>query len=207
MKTGLKLLALSFFLMAFQCDDDMENPLVFNTFKTSVTHQANFSLNDTIWVTGKISSKVYNIETKDSIFFGDFPFSDEFSVMKLINNDPGANSTGALEDFIILNSVGNSHTFLCDKSNLEAQNALGSDVGFYTYKIGFVPLRAADYLFSFKDATLMNVDRNQYIIQDYLLDSNPNVIGFEECGSYSYRVLNDTNREFYFSVRFFCSLK
>jgi len=201
MKNVFKLFVLSFFLMAFQCDDDMGSSLVFNTFKTSVTPQSNFTLNDTIWVTGKISSRVFDNETNDSIFFNDHPFSDEFLVMKLINSNPEFTSEGAIDHFKIVTSVGDSYTSVCDESNLIAQNALGSDMEFYTYKIGFVPLQTADYVFSFRDATLTNSERNEHIIQNYLMAAHPGEIGFDQCGSYSYRILSETNREFYFTVR------
>ena len=88
MKTAFELFMKSFFLMAFTCDNEIESTLVYNTFKTSVTPQANFSLNDTIWVTGITSSKVYNLMTNDSVFYTEQSRRDELLVMKLINTNP-----------------------------------------------------------------------------------------------------------------------
>jgi|SRR5690606_19123282 len=199
MKTAFKLLALSFFLMAFQCDD--EDEFVYNTFKISVTPQATFSLQDTIWVKGKISSKIYNAETNDSIPYINPPIQEVFFVMKLIDSNSDANSEGALEQFKIINDLGESFLWRCDKSDLRIESVLNSQGDTYNFKIGFVPLQTADYVFSFTEGKLTNPERNENIVQNYVLSSRPDAIGFERCGEYSYRILNETIREFYFSVQ------
>ncbi|AFL81559.1 hypothetical protein Aeqsu_2096 [Aequorivita sublithincola DSM 14238] len=199
MKTAFKLLVLSFFLMAFQCDD--EDELIYNNFKISVTPQATFSLQDTIWIEGKISSKIYNADTNDSIPYINPPIQEVFYVMKLIDSNLNANSEGALEQFGIINNLGESFPWRCDKSDLRIESVLNSQGDSYSFKIGFVPLQKADYVFSFTEGKLTNPERNENIAQDYLLSSRPDAIGFERCGEYSYRILNETDREFYFSVR------
>ena len=185
--------------MAFQCDK-LEDDLVYNNFKISVTPQANFLLNDTIWVKAKISSKIYNADTNDSIPHVNPPIDEVLFVMKLIDSNTKANTEGALEKFEIINNLGEAFLWRCDKSDLRIEGTINSQGDSYNFKIGFVPLQAGDYVFSFRDGKLTNSERNEDLIQNYLLDSNPNAIGFERCGEYSYRFLNETEREFYFSV-------
>ncbi len=54
-------------LMAFQCGDDFVF-LEYNPYKANVTPNLNFSENDTIWIYGRTSRKVFAPSVNDSVF-------------------------------------------------------------------------------------------------------------------------------------------
>src|SRR5690554_4312362 len=90
-KNLLKFIVMAPLLMATTCEDDLEeNTIVYNVYKTQVTPEYSFSMNDTIWISGKISSKVYDEAVNDSIFLEN-PHTDEFSIHKFIEPTEASN--------------------------------------------------------------------------------------------------------------------
>ncbi len=201
MKNILKLLLLGPLLMAFQCDDEIESDLKFNTFKASVTPQSIYSVDDVVWIEGYISSKVFDTSVNDSIFT-ETPGQDYFSIMRLIDSDPLSNSIDAIDQFELIFDRGVFDTVgFCENSEMTAQGVLNDDESLYTYRLGLKALQAGDYMISFDwRTTLNNTDRNEAIITDYLLTNHPNQIGFNKCGDVSWKFLNETNGELYFTV-------
>ena len=59
----------------------------------------------------------------------------------------------------------------------------------------------SDNVFRFRNAALTNTNRNEYIVEDYILESNPAFVGFDRHGNLGYRLLSESKRELYFSVR------
>ncbi|TQD39860.1 hypothetical protein [Haloflavibacter putidus] len=89
-KNLLKIIVVAPLLMAFQCDDELESTLVFNNYNVQATPQASFSVNDTIWLTGLVSSKAYDLAINDSVFYNN-PQADILSIMKFIEPTQTAN--------------------------------------------------------------------------------------------------------------------
>jgi hypothetical protein len=189
-------------LMAFQCDDDMieESPLAFTSFKVNITPQSKFSLNDTIWITGKISSKGFDISLNDSIF-AEKPRSDIFSIYKFIEPTEVSNCKDAIDKFDLTFDSG-EFTALpsCENAHLEVIPQFESNTSSYIYKIGLKPNIIGDYVISWQDGVLQNSDRNEFIINNYPIPNHPNAIGFIKCNSVSWRYLNESEREYYFTV-------
>lgn len=198
-KNLLKIIIIVPFLMAFQCDDEPENTLVFNTYKVKVTPQASFSINDTIWLTGIISANVYDLAINDSIFY-DRAQKDVLSVMQFIEPTQTSNCVGAIDKFELLNEIGNTNFLSCENAQLTANPEITEDSLSYKYKIGLKALQAGDFVISWQDSKLGNQNRNTHIIDTYPIEHHQNQIGFNTCGKVSWRELDESEREFYFSV-------
>jgi len=205
MKKGIFLLLLiSPLLLAFTCDDDYNGPsLRFNEYKVRVSPQANFSTGDTIWITGKISSRVFDESINDSIFYNDTRFEDHFSVMQLVNSTKRHNSIEALRKFKVISPI-NDVEFLnfCKSSDLYPFGTLSTDGNFYEYNVGLIPMRKGDYLIVWnKRSELSNSIINETILNNYVVEGKPGQINFTKCGRQS-TILNidDAFALYFFSV-------
>lgn len=197
----VKLVIIALLLMAFQCEDDLEeSTVVFSTFKSNVTPQSSFSVNDTIWISGKVSSMVFDLSVSDSIF-SESPQSDVFSVYKFIEPTDVSNCKDAIDQFELVFDIG-QYSFLssCENAQIQALPTLESENSFYTYRIGLKPINPGDYVISWQNATLQNTNRNEFIIENYPIENHPNQIGFNSCGNVSWRFLNESDKEYYFSI-------
>jgi hypothetical protein len=201
--TLLKLLLIVPFLMAFQCDEEELDPqYAFNTFKVSVSPESTFAVNDTIWIEGRVSEMVFNLTTNDSVS-GVLPQSDVFSVYKLVA--PGANAVtntlDSFDQFIPIYDFG-AYAYLpsCENAQVSASPLLVEASSQYFYRLGLKALTPGDYVISWQDASLANSERHSDIAANYAIPNRPNEIGFNACGSSSWRFLNASNREYFFRV-------
>jgi hypothetical protein len=187
--------------MAFTCEDEYEeSTLVFNSFKVNITAQSNFSLDDTIWITGRTSSKAFDLTINDSIL-AENPRNDIFSIFKFIEPNEVSNCRDAIDKFDITFDIGQFSTLLrCENAQLQAIPELDRNRISYTYKIGLKPKFTGDYVISWRDGVIQNLERNEYIINNYPIENHPNKIGFNRCDNISYRFLNESEREYYFTV-------
>ncbi len=189
------------FLMAFQCEEDEEPSYSFNTFRVQISPESNFSLNDTIWVEGLVSSQVLDLETNDSIT-GIDPQTDNFGVFKFINPTDISNCQDAIDQFELVLDIGDTFGIpVCENADVLALPELDSDETSFRYRIGFKPITTGDFVFSFRNAELRNTARNEVIIEDYPITNFPGQIGFQRCERVSWRILSESEREYYFSVQ------
>ncbi|HLV15207.1 MAG TPA: hypothetical protein VKY41_08505 [Xanthomarina sp.] len=188
-------------LMATTCEDDLEeNTIVYNVYKTQVTPEYSFSMNDTIWISGKISSKVYDEAVNDSIFLEN-PHTDEFSIHKFIEPTEASNCKDAVDAFeLIINKGQLSFMPSCENGKLKAFPELENNNDYYSYRIGLKPNTNGDYVISWPNSMLQNFNRNEFIIDNYPIENHPNQIGFNSCGTVSWRYLNESDKEYYFTV-------
>lgn len=187
--------------MAFQCDEDF-NEIIQNEYNVKLTNQSNFSIDDVIWIEGKVSSKGYDVEMNDSIFL-ESPVIEDLNIMKLMQQNSTtnlANATGAVNDFVIVNDIGSNSSGVCDLAAIVVTSELSVDEQFYTYRIGFKATTQGDYFISFRKSDITNPNRNEFIFNPYVLTNNPNTIGFDLCGTTSSRLTNESEREFFFTV-------
>lgn len=200
-KKFLKLILVAPLLMAFQCEDDFdESTLVFNSFKVNITAQSNFSLNDTIWITGRTSSNVFDLALNDSIF-AENPRSDVFSIYKFMEPNEVSNCKDAINAFDLRFDSGQFSALpSCENAQLQVIPELENNNIFYTYRIGLKPNFTGDYVISWEDAIIGNLDRNEFIINNYPIANHPNQIGFNSCNNVSWRFLNESQGEYYFTV-------
>jgi hypothetical protein len=196
----LSVFILMLFLMAFQCEEDLEPQFAFNKYKVAISPEASFSINDTIWIKGRISSYALDLNTNDSIF-GIEPPSDSFGVFKLMTPADASNCRDALDKFELIFSTGDfSFISACENADLIALPELEADESFYSYRIGLKAMHPGDYVISLQDGNLLNTNRNEYLIEDYPLVNYPGQIGFNRCGSVSWRFLAASDAEYFFRV-------
>ena len=200
-KNIFKILLLAPFLMATQCDDDeIESSYVFNNYKINVTPQSSFSINDTIWLDGKISSMVFDTAINDSVFTG-WSQGDEISVMKFIQPTQSSNCKDAINNFELITEIGGlSFLPVCENGQMTAHSEISTDNSFYSYRIGLKALNIGDFVLSWNHSSLYNENRNEYILDEYPLEYHPNQLGFNKCGNVSWRFVNESNKEFYFRI-------
>lgn len=201
MKKVWKIFVLAPLLMAFQCgEDEIESTLVFDVYKVNITPAAVFSANDTIWISGKISSNVFDTAVNDSVF-NFTPQIDDIAVYKFIQPTTVANSKDGLDQFELIIDRGNvSFLRSCENAQMQIVSELELNEMFYSYRVGQKPLSVGDYVISLRNGLLQNANRNTEIIGNYPIQNHPNQIGFDTCGRVSWRFLNESDREFYFSV-------
>jgi hypothetical protein len=199
-KLFYNLLLLSPLLMAFQCEEDLDPQYAFNTHKVSISSDSNYSLNDTIWIEGKVSSLVLDLNSNDSIFDIE-PQADDFSVFKFIPPTEVSNCKDALDHFELIFDTGD-YSFIpaCENADVVARPELESNEAFYSYRIGLRTLNPGDYVISWRNATIGNEMRHAFIGEDYPIENFPDQIGFDRCGRSSWRFINESDREYYFRV-------
>jgi hypothetical protein len=200
-KKLLKLLVIAPLLMAFQCEEDLlKSTLEFNDYRVQITPLSSFSLSDTIWIAGRVSSQVYDLSINDSIFNED-PQVDVFSIYKLVKPDQVSNCKDAIDKFELLFDTGEfSYLSACENALLNALPALDNSGSFYTYKIGLRPKFVGDYVLSWQSGIIQNENRNEFIVDDYPIENHPKQIGFNSCGSVSWRYVNESEKEYFFRV-------
>lgn len=187
--------------MGTTCEDELEeSPLVFNVYSAKVTPRSSFSVNDTIWISGKISSNVFDKSVNDSIF-NDDPQTDDFSIYKFIEPTKVSNCKGAIDSFeLIMNRGQLPFISSCENSKLHAFPELENNNVFYSYRIGLKPKNIGDYVISWRNGILQNSKKNESIIESYPIENHPNQIGFNSCGNVSWRYLNESDKEYYFTI-------
>ncbi len=189
--------------MATTCDDDdkfEENTLIYNVYKARVSPESSFSINDTIWISGKISSNAFDESANDSIFI-DSPEVDDFSIYKFIEPTAVSNCKDAIDAFELITKEGAfSFSSSCENATLFALPELENNGSNYSYQIGLKPNVIGDFVISWRNGILQNTTRNEFIVNDYPIENHPNSIGFNSCGNPSWRDLNESDKEYYFSI-------
>ena len=199
MKKPLFLLfVLSVFLMSFQCDDEVEGTIVTNNFKATVS-DATISVNDTLWIKGKVSSQAFDEAIGDSIP-NNLPNGDVFSLYKLRSTSNEGNSIDAVNDFEIIQETGQFSTInSCPNAGLVIESALSDDSSEYIYRMGFKSLNEGDYVLLWDSGTtITNEDRNTEILTNYPVDGSIKTIEFNRCGIISSLLNIDTSDRLYF---------
>ncbi|WP_010664163.1 hypothetical protein [Marinilabilia salmonicolor] len=194
-----KLLIISTFLMAFQCEDENQEILKYNDYKVNISPASSFSLNDTIWIKGIISSQVYNLSLNDSVFL-ESPNGDYFSIYKIFEPDGTSNCIDAMNKFKLILDKGDYSLGRCKNADLYMSPVLEKDNLLYTYRIGLKPLLIGDYAISWRNATIQNANRHKNVINNYPIQNSPNLLGFNSCGEISWRFLDESEGEYYFRV-------
>ncbi|WP_340201735.1 hypothetical protein [Ascidiimonas sp. W6] len=199
-KKVLKFIVIIPFLVAFQCDEELESDITFNDYTVNITPQSSFSIDDTIWISGIVSSQAYDSSINDSIFYDRYQ-GDVLSIMKLIAPTELSNCIDAIDNFELIVQLGEISFFpRCENAEMTVTPELSSDNLSFRYRIGLKPLGTGDFVISWQNSNLQNENRNESIIDKYPIENHPNQIGFNKCGKVSWRLLDESNKEFYFSV-------
>lgn len=192
------LFILSLLLMSFQCEDEPSEVIIANNFKATVS-TGNLSINDTLWITGNVSSQAFNETLGDSIP-NDFNSVDLVSIYRLRPATNQSNSVDAINNFEIIEELGQtSRLGACPNGGLSIQGVLTEDNSEYRYKIGLKPVINGDFLLSWNfDTTINNIERNTEILSNYPVDGNTNTIEFDNCGIVSTLLDIETSDKLYF---------
>ena len=191
-------------LLAVLCEEE-EISTVSDRNKTKITlsEGPNFTLNDTLWITGRVSSMLTDLSTGDSIMNSNETIRDIISVMRLQTAVNTSNTTEAVSEFEIVSRIG-SIDFLgiCPDSELIARAPLTENEQEYVYKIGLVPSNTGDFVLSWLEpADLRNSNLNLQILEQYAFSNSPNSLGLSKCGITSTVLdVRESQREFFFSV-------
>ena len=199
-KKTIKYLFLAPLLMAFQCEDDLITTITTNSYSIKITPKQSFSLNDTIWIEGRISSKAYDSAIEDSIF-NENNQENQLSIFKFIEPTEHSNAKDAIDSFELIFDVG-QYSFLesCKNAQLSANAVLDKNQLFYTYKIGLKPKLKGDFVIRGLDGKIQNIERNLFIADKYPIERHPNQIGFLKCERVSWLYIDQSTREFLFKV-------
>lgn len=187
--------------MSFQCDDEPEEVIITNNFKATVS-DVNISINDTLWITGNVSSLDFNETLGDSIP-NEFNNGDLVSIYRLRPATNQSNSVDAINNFEIIEEVGQtSRLGACPNGGLAIEGSLSDDSSQYRYRIGLKPIVEGDYVLNWDfNTSITNTDRNTEILSNYPVDGNSNVLEFDNCGIVSTLPnINDSTKLYFFSV-------
>lgn len=197
MKKIAKILPFIILLMSFQCNDEhYEKVHPKPTIK--VSENTVLKINDTIWIRGFVSSKLYDTQINDSVFYSN-PYIESLSLMKLVTPNDLRNSVGAVKRFKLVNQIGTLNASSCKESSLSIKTVLNKD-RFYEYKIGIIPLNKGDFFISSSMGKIINLNKNTNILNNYTTPNNNNFINFERCGVYNSRLTSESESEYFFKV-------
>ena len=180
------------FLMATQCEEDTEQTIFRNNFKVKITNQSNLSVNDTIWIEGRVSSKVYNSQIGDSTF-ADYPEGLQISIYKFITPTQNYNAKDAIDKFDLM-YPNQLIDFLgvCNNSTMTVTPTLNSTGNLYKFKLGLKAKYSGDFIIKFPyKQKIENTERNLNLINNYPSPNNNFLIGFNSCGSSTWAMETD----------------
>ena len=190
-------------LFAFQCEEDPEFDLVYNPTRVSLSQGPVFSRTDTLWITGRVSSRAYDRIGRDSILPEDSWMQDVFGVLRLQPATNTFNSIGVVSDFKVVVREGSVEPIgRCPEGEIAVIGALTEDGNQYKYSMGLVPESTGDFVLSWQGAVIFtNAHLNVDILANYPLDGTSNTLGMNLCGSTSTRLGVATERlDFFFTV-------
>ncbi len=184
------------------CSKDDPQPdleLVFNNYRTGIS-DATIALGDTIWLAGSTSSNALNAVTGDSVMAASAP-RDSISVFKLAVNDTiNTNAIDAFELVELVSDQGGTTPLLdCRLHKILISPVPATD--FFVYRVGIVPQEAGDYMITFENSVVTNVNRNGLFAVDYQIEGFSGLILYEDCNRIDSRNLFVSEREYFFRVQ------
>ena len=170
--------------MATQCEEDREQTIFGNNFKVKITNQSNLSVDDTIWIEGRVSSKVYNSQIGDSTF-ADYPEGLQISIYKFTTPTQNYNAKDAIDKFdLIYPNQLIDFLGVCNNSTMTVTPTLNSTGNLYKFKFGLKAKSSGDFIIKFPyKQSIENAERNLSLINNYPSPNNNYLLGFNSCGS------------------------
>lgn len=200
----LLICSISPLLMAVLCEkfDDLP-PLIYNQTKVTLSEGPIFSISDTLWISGEVSSMIYDEGEQDSIMNSNEAIKDIISILRLKSANGNSNTVEAINEFEMVTRVG-SIDFLgaCPESELIAQAPLTDNGQNYKYEIGLIPKNSGDFVLSWLEpVNLRNSVLNIQILEKYPVNGDENYLGLTKCGiTSSLYDVKESRRGFFFSV-------
>lgn len=212
-KTSMKyfikpiLLAICFgFISCTDCDCAGPPSPIKNPYNVSITPKANFKINtDTIWISGIVSSKVFDQGIKDSIF-SERGMNDIIYLYKFVTPTKNYNCVDAINKFELIDDLnGISFWETCENGTMFKGSKLSSDSLFYKYRLGLIPKDLGSYIISVPYSRIKNIDKNISIAESHAgsfpIGNDFYEMGFSSCGNLSWGKLDESyDGEYYFNV-------
>lgn len=175
------------FLVATQCEEDTEQTIFKNNFKVKITNESYLNINDTIWIEGRVSSKIYNSQIGDSTF-ADYPEGLQISIYKFTNPTQNYNAKDAIDKFdLVYPNQLIDFLGVCNNSTMTIIPTINSTGNLYKFKLGLIAKSSGDFIIKFPYRQgIENSERNLNIINNYPSPNNNFLIGFNSCGSSSW---------------------
>jgi hypothetical protein len=207
MKNSAKMLlvcCLAPLLMAIQCDDDFgDTSFVYPIPQVGISEGPNFTVNDTIWLKSRVTSKIFDEITGDSIADQNDLTREIISVMRLNEATDRTNALPAISEFDFVKRTGNID-FLgaCPEADLVAKTELVQEGQFFEYEIGIIPKNLGDFVLSWVEpVTLKNNNLHIEILSRYPLEGSTTRLGLSKCGIGSFfEDVIESRSHYFFSV-------
>lgn len=202
--TKFFVICLATLLMAFQCDDDFgDTNFVYPIPQVGISEGPNFSVNDTIWLKSKVTSKIFDGITGDSITDQNDLTREIISVMRLNEATDRTNASQAISEFDFVNRTG-TIDFLgaCPEADLIAKTERVQEGQFFEYEIGIIPKNIGDFVLSWVEpVALRNNDLHIEILSSYPLQGSTTRLGLSKCGIGSFiDNVAESRGQYFFSV-------
>lgn len=200
----LLICSISPLLMAVLCEkvDDLPS-LIYSEAKVTLSEGPIFSISDTLWISGEVSSMIYDEGAQDSIMNSNEAIRDIISILRLKSANGNSNTIEAINEFEIVTRVG-SIDFLgaCPESELIAIAPLTESGQSYMYEIALIPKSTGDFVLSWLEpVNLRNSVLNTQILEKYPVNGDENYLGLTKCGITStISDVKESKDEFFFLV-------
>ena len=205
LRKALLIFVLSPLLMAVLCEPEPDPEVILrdNQTKVLLSDGPAFTVNDTLWISGNVTSMAFDEISGDSIMNPNEWMRDIISVMRLRPAVNSSNTIQAVEEFDLVSQIG-SIDFLgvCPESELVAIGPLSETGEQYAYRIGLIPKNTGDFVLSWLEPVhLRNASLNTQILAGYPVGGNGNALGLTKCGVTSTRLdVAEARREYFFTV-------
>ena len=212
MKKGIRIsigcLLLAQLFMAVLCEPEDDRPVLrVNQTAVQISQGPNFTIDGTISISARVSSRVFDETAGDSIPNPEALIRERLGIYRLDNtNNSGLNPTnavGALEDFDIVASIGStSEATNCTNTDFVASTATSENDAFFEYQIALVPKTLGDFALVWDlPIDLQNTDQNVAVLAPYAINDNPFSLSPNHCGiSFSILDVRERRSEFFFRV-------
>ena len=202
-KIGM-LVALSPVFLAVICEGEDEAPiLIANEMKVTLPLQTTFSVGDTLWLQGRVSWKVFEKKSLDSIKDSNDSVGEVIYVLQLKPANRDSNTEEALQAFTSIATFGSTDVVdICPTAKLVTIATLTENGSMFQYKIGLVAQNPGVYVLSCdlpKDFGIQNL--NARLLENYPLNGSTKELGLNQCNQLS-TITDVTERksDFFFSV-------
>lgn len=197
--------------LAAICDPDDDNtPTIFydDIARVEVSQGPVFTLNDTIWITGRFTSMAYDSRLQDSIPFPEEFVTDNFRIGRMetastLSGTLGKNAEEAVDEFDFVIRSGNIGPLgSCPTASLIAIAPLTDNGENFLYEIGLKPRNTGDFVLSWnRPVRLQNPTVNIEILEKYPWQGDGNYLGFTACGiTTTQDQVAEEKRDFFFTV-------
>ncbi len=190
-------------LMSVLCEkEDDFSSLIYPETKVTLSEGPIFSTNDTLWISGEVTTMLFDEIAQDSILNTNGAINTTISVLRLKPADRNSNTVEAINEFELVTRIGSIDLGVCPEAELIANGPRTENGKTYRYEIGLVPKNTGDFALNWLlGADLKNNNLNLEILEKYPINGDINQLGLTKCGITSTKIdLRESKDEFFFTV-------